>query len=200
VAVASIITASQNWSSALTRFGCGALVLAGFDAAGFLPDQLSVFAFDEGNVGLGAIPTLVFWFLVSGVLGSVATMLGGIDMSGRNTEFEKAKRAYRVGITQNSLLAEYYQDASRKYDLASGLMGVIVILGISLLFGIVQLTFLEGSGVFSETDTSVGSRWRSILPGLFAVGTSFLVRRAATGGLDAVDRILAELDRQEDSE
>jgi hypothetical protein len=187
--VTSALDASRNWSSALSRFGFGVLILAAISSAGMFPKFLDISPVTTGEISLSYLPILVFWTMISMVIGALAIMLGSIGQSTKFGELAKAKRAFRVGNSGNALLAEMLRDSNARYELASGFMGVIYI-----LFAVLGLGFMTGltthTAGLSTYSNLGGSGWLTIVYGGFGGLTSHLIRISATGGIEAIDKVL----------
>ena len=183
----SAIEASRNWTSALTRIGFGTLVLTALSKVGLFPAWLSISSLQETELSLSALPVLVFWVMLSMVIGAIATMIGSIGHSSKFGENARAHRSCRVGMTGNQLLADLLRDANNKYELASGFVGVLYIL---LLAGLLAL--MLGIGHVSSTDavtpTSSFNSW--ITAGFGAAGGlfSYLAKISATSSIMAIDQ------------
>ncbi|WP_444462836.1 hypothetical protein [Rhodobacter capsulatus] len=182
---ASAIDATRNWTSTLTRFGYGVLVLESFSRAQLLPASLSLSATSNSVVEAENLPFLVLWVMLSLILGAVATMLGSLGKHEKFGELARVRRAFRVGKVGNPMLIELLRDGNSRYDLASGFIGALYMglagWGIAYVLSNEQVV---GSG------QSLLSNWQIGIIGCSAGFLSYLVKLSAIGGLEALDAIL----------
>lgn len=185
----SAIEASRNWTSALSRIGFGMLVLTALSSVGLFPLQLSILSLEETQLSLSALPFVVFWVMLSMVIGAIATMIGSIGNSSKFGENAKANRACRVGMTGNQLLAELLRDANSKYEIASGFIGVLYILMLASLLGVAT-----GVGQVSTPESipssPIFSGWIAAAFGAAGGLFAYLVRLSATNGIAAIDQAI----------
>jgi len=189
--VTSVMDVSRNWSVVLSRFGFGTIVLTVFSKVGLFPSFIEDTEAELNEWSLGILSKIVFWIMLSMIIGAIASMLGSFQPDSRYGELAKAKRAFRVGQMGNPLLAEFLRDAQGKYELASGLIGSLYL----IFFGLVvaDLSGLAGTPVnSSQISLTLG---QYLIIGFFGVLgsiTALILKRSVTSSLDAIDAVLRE--------
>lgn len=182
----------RNWTSTLSRFGFGVLVLSVLSRLGLFPSGLDHSVFQTDNMTISLFAVFVLWIMLSMVVGGVATMIGSIGFGEHVAEIARVKRACRVGITQNPLLAEMLRDANIKFELSSGLMGTFAISIVASLIGIITGITDVQSVVLEGAYSARKAVWVAAIFYLAGTISSVFVRRSVTESMSAIDAVLDE--------
>jgi hypothetical protein len=170
----------------------GTLVLAGLAELEALPTTFNYGALSNLSQNAQVFPLFVLAIILALLVGTIAIYIGSNLVGKKYNEKNRVLRAYRVGETQNSLLAESLRDTNAKFEVAAGILGVLLIL---FVFGVVFFAF--GAGIFgaipenqAQAPTSSPYFLTAIFGGLGGLA-SLLIRKSATIGFLAIDNVLA---------
>lgn len=192
------LTAIQNSGQVLNRFCFGYLILAGLYMLDALPDAFYAETASQETVSFAGVAQFVLVFVLSIILGAIAQFLGRIEFKGKKySERSFAIRAKRVGESRNVLLAEYFRDANSKYHMATGIVGVLLVLAVAVLISAIvgadPVILYRLSGPQAEI-------WAYGVVFVATAITSVLLRASALAGIDALDDILDEVDAKRNAQ
>lgn len=183
--IASVVDLTRSWSSALNRFGIGAITI-------WLAAEIWKFPISEtptNSFDFHKIVQLAAVFMATLIVGNVCVHLGGFLFREPFREPRLTLRGVRVGRTQNLILIESYRDAMSKLQLISGMTGsMILILFVLILYG---LQWKLGSRIDTQRVFMIH------FADLFVLMVAALIARiaitnAATYELTAIDKALDE--------
>ena len=185
----SALDATRAWSAGLNRLGWGCVSslivawLVGMD------DRLISTLGSEGTFGAPTLLGFLFLLLSSGLLGSIVISLGSLAELKRFSLETRIALAERVGRNGNSLLIQFYNEATFRFEMASGFRG-------TFLFGTFCLALkimINGSENFPAS-AGPNVAWPASAGIIFAVGFDWLLGRSSTEAFSALEKVLSSIE------
>jgi len=190
------IDTARSWGSPLNRLAFGILALYAFSTIEELPVAESLRLLIAVEMAVSSLPQILLLFVLAMILGAVCVTVGSL-FSGSKAFSDKAqtRRAYRVGLTDNSLLAKRLSDGQMKFEFAAGLMGLLIfVISTVIAYRLATWTFIEFSpaGKVPSGFGPIGG----LIAGFMA---SFAVSWSSKETILSIDELLDEIDQQKET-